>query len=292
MPVQTESREHRKIRVLLIIHEEASLQNMKDLLQRERFDVTARHAGVDAVDIVQKDPPDVLLLEEEMPGPSAIETVKRVRDFDEKLPIFILTHSIDKIPSGEIAELGVAGFIPQSLLFGGNVEAGAEIRVANLITGGMFRVSEMIKEAVKVEEKEEISATSHEEKSKAHKKKLLIVEDEPHSLQTLKDRLEFEGYATITAEDGEAALSMAREEKPDLILLDIMLPKMDGFKVSRLLKFDERFRHIPIIMLTALVQDTDIKLGEETGADAYVTKPFDFDELIKKIKELLMEPAS
>ena len=119
------------------------------------------------------------------------------------------------------------------------------------------------------------------------KKKILIVEDEPHTVQTIKDRLEFYGYEVITASDGEEALSKARNEAPNLILLDLMLPKMNGYEVCQLLKFDQKYKHIPIIMLTARTQETDKNMGKETGADEYVTKPFEFDDLVPKIKTYL-----
>jgi len=82
-------------------------------------------------------------------------------------------------------------------------------------------------------------------------------------------------------------LHQARRETPDLILLDVMLPKLDGYKVCRLLKFDERYKHIPILMLTAKTQEKDKTVGKETGANEYITKPFDLDQLVEKIKSYL-----
>ena len=82
-------------------------------------------------------------------------------------------------------------------------------------------------------------------------------------------------------------MNQARKENPDMILLDLMLPKLDGYKVCRLLKFDERYKHIPILMLTAKTQEKDKVIGMETGADEYITKPFDMDYLMKKVKEYL-----
>ncbi len=120
-------------------------------------------------------------------------------------------------------------------------------------------------------------------------KKVLVVEDESDLVAALEVRLKAEGYDVITAYDGEEGLRKAREESPDLIILDIMLPKMDGFKVSRLLKFDERYEHVPIIMLTAKVEKEDKVLGGETGADEYITKPFEWKYLSEKIKEHLGE---
>ena len=136
-------------------------------------------------------------------------------------------------------------------------------------------------------ENEKISNNSLVEKTGAPKKKILIVEDEPHALETLQDRLEFEGYETITAGDGATALIKAKAEKPDLIILDIMLPRMDGYKVCGFLKADTRYNKIPIIMFTVKAQESDKKLGEEMGAQAYLTKPFEPEKLLGEISELL-----
>ncbi|MEE8637520.1 MAG: response regulator [Candidatus Margulisiibacteriota bacterium] len=117
--------------------------------------------------------------------------------------------------------------------------------------------------------------------------KILVVDDEPDVASLLTLMLKSQGYEVITAGDGQEALEKARSEKPDLIVLDIMLPKLDGYKVARMLKFDENFSHIPIIMVTAKIQEKDKKTGIEMGADAYVTKPFDTTALLEKIKETL-----
>ncbi len=120
-------------------------------------------------------------------------------------------------------------------------------------------------------------------------KKILIVEDETSLAETLKMRFEAAGYSVDIAGDGQDALAKVRQDKPNLILLDIMLPRIDGYKVCRILKFDEKYRHIPVIMLTAKTQEEDQELGFSVGANAYITKPFDNQELMKKIKELLGE---
>jgi two-component system alkaline phosphatase synthesis response regulator PhoP len=116
-------------------------------------------------------------------------------------------------------------------------------------------------------------------------KRILVVDDEPDILTALKDRLEFEGYEVLTAEDGQTALAIARKENPDCILLDLMLPKLDGYKVCRLLKFDKKRKGIPIIMLTARTQEEDKQMGMEMRANEYVFKPFDEEELLKIIKK-------
>jgi DNA-binding response OmpR family regulator len=118
-------------------------------------------------------------------------------------------------------------------------------------------------------------------------KKILIVDDEVQLVEMVKLRLEANGYSVITACDGQEGLDKARIEKPDLIILDLMLPKIDGYKVCRMLKFDEKYKNIPIILFTARAQQEDEKLGKEVGADAYITKPFEPQVLLDKIKALI-----
>lgn len=118
-------------------------------------------------------------------------------------------------------------------------------------------------------------------------KKVLIVDDEKDIVETLKFILEGEGLNCIVAYDGEEALTLAKNEKPDLIILDVMLPKINGYKVCRLLKFDAKYKHIPILMVTARSQEEDKIIGEETGADEYVTKPFDIEIITKLTKKFL-----
>lgn len=119
------------------------------------------------------------------------------------------------------------------------------------------------------------------------KKKILIVEDERQLVEMVKMRLEASGYEVIAAYDGQEGLDLARRQRPDLIILDLMLPKMDGYKVCGLLKKDSRYVKIPILMFTARAQEEDVKLGKEMGADAYITKPFEPQVLLSKIQELV-----
>ncbi len=118
-------------------------------------------------------------------------------------------------------------------------------------------------------------------------KKILIVDDEPNLMVLLESRLKIQGYEVIMASDGQAGLETAKRCKPDLIILDLMLPKMDGYKVCGLLKNDTRYAKIPIILFTARIQESDRQMAKELGADAYVTKPFDPKILLAKIEELL-----
>lgn len=119
------------------------------------------------------------------------------------------------------------------------------------------------------------------------KSRILVVEDAGFMLKALKMQLEASGYEVIPAADGEEGLRKAREEHPDLIVLDLMLPKIDGYKVCRLIKFDEQYEHIPIIMVTAKNEAQSKNLGQEVGADAYLTKPYNLKQLLSTIEKLL-----
>ena len=116
---------------------------------------------------------------------------------------------------------------------------------------------------------------------------ILIVDDEPDLVESLQTRLELENFECLVAYDGNSALEIAGNGKPDLIILDLMLPGIDGYKVCRLLKFQEELKHIPIIMLTARDKTEDRLLGEQTGADYYMTKPFAMEKLVTTIKGFL-----
>ena len=121
--------------------------------------------------------------------------------------------------------------------------------------------------------------------------RVLVVDDEPDLIRVLEFGLKASGYTVEVASDGQEGLKKAREIKPDVILLDLMLPKLDGYKVCRLLKFDDRFKHIPIIILSARTQEGDQALALEMGANRFVTKPYDFAEILGYIETLLKSPS-
>ncbi len=119
------------------------------------------------------------------------------------------------------------------------------------------------------------------------KKKILLVEDEVNLREVTEYRLKEAGYEVITAPDGFFAISLAQRENPNLILLDLMLPKLDGYAVCRMLRLNESTKNIPIIMLTARTAPQDRDRGIEMGANLYLTKPVDIPLLLQKISELL-----
>lgn len=122
-----------------------------------------------------------------------------------------------------------------------------------------------------------------------NKKRILLIDDEKDLVYAVTLQLEADNFEVLQAFDGHEGLDKARHEKPDLIILDLMLPKIDGYKVCRMLKVDDKFKQIPIILFTARAQESDKKMAEEVGADAYFTKSFEPRALLGKIKELLKE---
>lgn len=117
--------------------------------------------------------------------------------------------------------------------------------------------------------------------------KILIVDDEQDIVESLSFMLQAKGYETICAYDGEEGLKLAKEAAPDLIMLDVMMPKINGYKICRLLKYDAKYKNIPIIMLTARSQESDKTIGEETGADEYITKPFEFNDVLNVMQKYI-----
>ena len=119
------------------------------------------------------------------------------------------------------------------------------------------------------------------------KGRILVVDDEIYIVHILDFSLGMEGYEVITALDGEQALEKLKTEKPDLIVLDIMMPKLDGYEVCKAIKSSPETRHIPVILLSAKGRNVDQKLGFDVGADDYITKPFSPRKLVERINAIL-----
>jgi len=122
------------------------------------------------------------------------------------------------------------------------------------------------------------------------KGKVLVVDDEIYIVHILDFSLGMEGYEVLTALDGEQALEKAKTEQPDLIVLDIMMPKLDGYETCKMLKADDATKNIPVILLSAKGRNVDQKVGFEVGADDYITKPFSPRKLVERINSILGQP--
>ena len=124
------------------------------------------------------------------------------------------------------------------------------------------------------------------------KGRILVVDDEIYIVHILDFSLGMEGYEVLTALDGEQALDRLKSDKPDLIVLDIMMPKVDGYEVCRTIKTNPETQHIPVILLSAKGRNVDQKMGFDVGADDYITKPFSPRKLVERINALLGQTVS
>ena len=114
--------------------------------------------------------------------------------------------------------------------------------------------------------------------------KILVADDSRDIVMILDQRLTSNGYQVVTAFDGAEALQKAKQERPDLIILDVMMPKLNGFQTARMIKFDKQLKHIPVLLLTARTQQMDKDTGTRMGADEYLTKPYDAEHLLARVR--------
>ena len=124
-------------------------------------------------------------------------------------------------------------------------------------------------------------------REKQMSKKVLIVDDEPNIVVSVEFLMQREGHEVATAADGQEAMDLLKESRPDLLILDVMMPRKNGFEVCAEVRTDNRLSGMPILMLTAKGREAEMKKGLSLGADAYITKPFSTHELVMKVSELL-----
>jgi CheY-like chemotaxis protein len=153
---------------------------------------------------------------------------------------------------------------------------------------GMGGFSSMIAETtIEREDVDVIDSAGSVSESRVVRKQVLIVDDDPMVVKVLRDPLERAGYDVDVAFHGLEALKKVKEKQPDLIILDILMPLLDGFKVARLLKFDKRFRDIPIIVLTSRATEGERKMGEQVGANEFMYKPFRLPMILDTVQRYL-----
>ena len=126
-------------------------------------------------------------------------------------------------------------------------------------------------------------------KSQDNKKRILVIDDDPVQTKLLEKRLPENGYAVLTATKAAKGLQMAIDKHPDLVILDVMMPIINGYNLCQLLKSEKKHKDTPVIMLTSRDQEKDMKIGHDVGANAYLIKPVDMPVLLEKIKEFLAE---
>ena len=273
-------------KVLIVNSDSKFVKELHSKLKENNLEGLAAYDGIQAVKIAIEERPDIIVLEAAIKGGGGIGTLKNLRtsSVTSLIPVIFIADPNMKNIEEKIMELGVEVFIDKPislddlLVLIGNILGGVKKQsVGNVSLDKM--------EARKIYDQikgREISA-----KKQREKKLILIVDDEADILETIGFRLGKAGYEVIEARDGMAGLTKARQEVPDLIVLDLMLPKLDGYKICRMLKFDKNYQDIPIIMFTARAEEADKIMGKEVGADAYITKPFEPGILLSAIEKLL-----
>lgn len=315
---------HMAKKILIIDDDSGFVATISDRLKFEGYNVSIASDGDEGLDAIEHESPDLVVLDILMPKLNGYAFLKMLRSRypNDKIAIIVCTARddvMDSFKSEGIAGFLVKPFAPVELVTMVNVAFQLQkppLRVARSLKTGTLggqvqhKPEEPRSDLAKVLEKKQDQLTTPEMEIKPsqgpteimtslstmngsdvkelpEKYKILIVDDEEDFVEALKERLKFEGFEVMEAFNGQDGLDFTRKERPHLILLDVMMPKIDGYMVCRLLKFDEKYQNIPIIMLTARSLDDDRDIGLSSGADEYITKPLDFSLLLRKIRQFL-----
>lgn len=282
------------------------------------YSVVISGKGSSGLDIITREKPDLIILDILANNMSGLALLDILQARSTNIPILVIT--VPEMVSDNLAQRGIAGLLikpidKERMLT--HVEATLDLQEISRVYSE--RESEPkrpppplpTKEtAVEPKAEPEVAIPQQEparpmlapapetprpirpgmkplDKGPPPKPMVLVVDDEPDMRSLLSDLLSFSGFEVATADDGVQGLKMAQQLMPQCILLDIMLPKLDGFQVCRLLKFNEKFAEIPIIMLTARNHPKDRELAENSGANGYIVKPFETKNLIEEIKKAI-----
>lgn len=279
-------------RILLVEDNEAAMIQVRSVLESEGYGVDVARGGQEALEYVRDTIPDGIILDLMMPEVDGFEVLKNIRSrkATAKVPVLILTakdltpEDLKKIKNNNIQQLIQKGDVArESLLAKVKLMLGEP---AGLETGDLGL--ETPKPATSIQQPVtsiQQPAPSNEKPAPSNQQPatILVVEDNPDNMISMKAVLQNE-YSILEATDGEEGLKKALTERPDLILLDMSLPKMDGFAVVRKVKEDKQAGHIPVIALTARVMKGDREMILEAGCDDYISKPIDPEELLNKIE--------
>jgi DNA-binding response OmpR family regulator len=288
-------------KIAVINADGADAEIVSKVLSAEGYAVITVENAMDAVPLIEKEDPNLLILGMR-PGDHAANAMLDIL-FAKGIEIPTLVITTADLITDNLAQKGIAGLLIKPIdrvRLAAHVNAIFDIQrsiareAPAAETASAAKLPEPVKEIVP-QPAPSPAEPSHDEvhqgeapaEAESGKPLVLVVDDEPDMQTLLKDLLDFSGFEVITAGDGVEGMQMAQQRHPAAILLDIMLPKLDGFQVCRLLKFNERYRSIPIIMLTARNHPRDKALAEGNGADAYVVKPFETKDLVGEIKRVI-----
>ncbi len=292
-------------KIAIVNCEKPLIDSLSSALSAAGYEVVTPDGGVSALALITREQPDLLILElmtTDLSGYALLDIMKA-----KGLSIPVLVATTPELISDNLSQKSIAGLLIKPIDFDRmlmHVAAILDIQKAAKKAAGMAAASAISTPATSLGESEAqefAPALSESDETLADvepemelkpiipraKPLVLIVDDEPDMQTLLSDLLSFSGFEVLTAGDGVEGLKEAQRRMPDAILLDIMLPKLDGFQMCRLLKFNEKYRDIPIIMLTARSHPKDRELSEASGSDGYIVKPFESKQLIAEIKRVI-----
>ena len=265
-------------RILLVEDNEAAIIQVGKIMESEGYDVDVALNGQEALEYVEQTIPDGIILDLMMPEVDGFEVLEKIRSnkISARIPVLILTakdltqEDLKRLSANNIQQLIQKGDVDREGLL-------SKIR-------SMFRTEPGVDDVTPIDKPQARKAEIRDRKRQPAT--ILVVEDNPDNMMTLKAILPNE-YDILEATDGEEGLNLALTERPDLVFLDMSLPKMDGYQVVREIKENKEISHTPVIALTARAMKGDRDEILEAGCDDYISKPIDPQEVVKKIKNWL-----
>jgi len=272
-------------RVLIIEDEPVHLGVMKAKLEHEGYDVLSAVDGESGFQIIQKEKPDLVLLDIVLPKLDGFGVLKRMREEKLTMPVIVVSNSGQPVEVDRALELGAKDYLVK-----------AEFNPADVID----KVAKILGNAPASLQRESTTAGTVRKKNASqesggvqeagNKINILIVEDDKFLRDLMVQKLKREGFKTLEAVDGEAGIKLAKDEHPDIILLDLILPGLDGFEILRRLKSDAAISPIPVIVLSNLGQKEDMERALSAGAEDFMVKAhFTPGEIVAKIKSILQK---
>lgn len=267
-----------KKRILIIEDEESLVDLLTAKLKKEGYNVESAHDGEAGYNKIAKTKPDLILLDIVMPKMDGYEVLEKMNEENVNIPVIIISNSGQPVEIEKTKKLGAVGHLIKTEF--------SPLDVLNKVkdcldNGGVSLSGNNLPEALKAKEDKEAKKLGIN---------VLLVEDDAFLREICSKKLTKEGYTVYEAIDGEQALSGVESAKPDVILLDIILPAIDGFQILSQIRTnkDKKIAKVPVIMLSNLGQDDDIKKAMDMGANDYLVKAhFTTEEIIEKIKVLL-----
>ena len=264
-----------KTKILIIEDEEALISLLKVKLEKEGFEVECAYNGEEGFKKIKEYKPDLILLDIVMPKMNGYEVLEKMNEENIKTPVIIISNSGQPVELEKTKKLGAVDYLIKTQFNPIDVIK----KVRNYLDG---KITE--------QKAEEILTVKHPDGPKKLGVKVLLVEDDNFLREISSKKLVKEGFTVYEAIDGEQALNGIKEIKPDIVLLDIILPAVDGFQILANIRSsdDPDIAKIPVIMLSNLGQDDDIKKAMDIGANDYLVKAhFTTEEIVEKIKSVL-----